>query len=157
MQTASRAEVGNDEDEDEEEEEEEEILPPVKVIQIRRSTSRIFKKSGHRSSGFGSNSHDDDGEEDEVVTPNYDEVLPFALVAPESGGSEEGKFVRVFKYVIYNDSQYHMGILGCDTDSVALNDRYGTLDVLNPEHSDFPLLRNALLGHPMKVSQRHAP
>ncbi|KAM0748337.1 hypothetical protein T439DRAFT_328318 [Meredithblackwellia eburnea MCA 4105] len=129
---------------EEDEEEEEEDDPPVRLIRLRsqsrsrlagrkvaRSRSNGGENGRHKTNGNGNgfdveNALGDEESEDESVVAesekmeqDFEKILPFALVAPETFGGKDG-FVRVF--------------------------RYGTLSVLNPAHCDFPALLGAITG-----------
>lgn len=87
-----------DHDDEEEEEEEDEPTPPVRLIRIR-STSRPGGRSsrGLRASASSRSVDVFDHEPDEDAV-SYQDILPFALVAPEvAPGVGEGEFVRLFK------------------------------------------------------------
>lgn len=89
--------VGSEDEEDDDEEEE--ILPPVKVIKIRRSSSRgAHSRPKLRNLMNGSGEGEED-EGDESSRKNYAELIPFGLVVPEefSSAGGEKRFVRVFK------------------------------------------------------------
>ncbi|ORY76867.1 hypothetical protein BCR35DRAFT_305612 [Leucosporidium creatinivorum] len=98
---------------------------PVKLIRTR-STSRLGRRRTTSKRLVEGDEQDEDEGETEPATPSYEELLPFALVAPErigGGGGAGGKeeWVREFKF--------------------------GKLDVLNSEHCDFTPLRQSILGN----------
>lgn len=76
------------------EEEEEENLPPVKVIKIRRSSSRGAHSRPKLKNLMNGSGEGDEQDGYESVKMNYAELIPFGLVSPEEF---EKKFVRVFK------------------------------------------------------------
>ncbi|KAK4698272.1 hypothetical protein P7C70_g8007, partial [Phenoliferia sp. Uapishka_3] len=100
----------------------EEDEQPIKLIRIRSTSRHARRGSKGRTVEIHSEEPDGFGEE-------FSEMLPFALVSPENwGAGEEGgerKFLREF--------------------------RYGALDVLNPEHSDFVPMSTAIFGPHMRV------
>lgn len=108
------------------------VEQPVRLIRVRsRSRAGTLGRSvSRRMLVQEEQSDEDDTEED--AGQSYEESLPFALVAPDEDaprarGSQDGqkpRFAREYKHA--------------------------TVDVLNPLHSDFGLLRDALLGGVMK-------
>lgn len=88
-------ESGEDEDE-EEEEEEEESTPPVRLIRIKSTSARsrfsqAFSSASRRGLGGSSLSgavlrEESNGALDELESPLWEQVLPFALVSPEKIG-----------------------------------------------------------------------
>jgi Septin len=101
---------------------------PIKVIRIPpRSHSEASNRHRRPSATVEEADHPE-----ELDTPTYDHLLPFAILSPEDptgrrGADEPQKvFVRRFKW--------------------------GQIEVLNPDHCDFTPLRETLLGNNMKVS-----
>ena len=115
-----------------------------------------------------------------VSKVNLDTLLPFALIAPESSSSPQPQTLRPAtadsKYsrnyddaegtsspetAASPDTMVSRKSAACTTLPKSLQGmftrkfRWGTVDVLNPEHCDFAALRTAILLTHMKVSVLH--
>jgi hypothetical protein len=105
-------------------------IEPVKVIRIRSRSLSEASNMNRRPSAAGDEA--DHLHPEELDTPTYERLLPFAILSPEdptgrkaAEGESDKVFVRRFKW--------------------------GQIEVLNPDHCDFTPLRETLLGNNMKV------
>ncbi|KIJ62638.1 hypothetical protein HYDPIDRAFT_94001 [Hydnomerulius pinastri MD-312] len=82
-----------------------------------------------------------------VSKTGLDTLLPFALISPEPFSSPRPRQLRPTT----PESKYSSNLRGVFTRKF----RWGTVDVLNPEHCDFAALRTAILLTHMKVLKVH--